>query len=45
MFRRLSIFSLCILFFSTVASAGDAGSGLRVLSPITHGNLTIFAVI
>jgi hypothetical protein len=44
MFRKLAgFFVLCLA--GTLASAGNFAPHYRVLSPITHGNLTVFPVV
>jgi hypothetical protein len=46
MFRKLFLPGLILTFLTAVMNAGQMGGGdLRVLAPISHGNLTIFPVV
>lgn len=45
MFRNTIFLGLIFLIFSSFATAGLVGGDLRVLPPISHGNLAIFPVV
>ena len=45
MFRKIIYLGLISLILSSIANAGQMGGDLRVLPPISHGNLTIFPVV
>jgi hypothetical protein len=45
MFRRIIQTGLIFTFLTAVAHAGAVGGELKVLPPISHGNLTIFPIV
>src|SRR3954451_13789348 len=45
MFRKFIYTGLILTFLTAVTHAGTVGGELKVLPPISHGNLTIFPVV
>jgi hypothetical protein len=45
MFRRIIQTGLILTFLTAVTHAGAVGGELKVLPPISHGNLTIFPIV